>query len=361
MGLSVCITRLRVALFLFLIYSSHVSAQEQDTVKAKNIKVLPVPAFGYSPETKTYIGAVCLFNLDFYHDSLTRTSNAKIEFNYTWRRQIIAESEWNYFFKDEKWFTGGLIHFSMYPDRYFGTGYNSKDENQIWFQSNRFKLDINGLKKIQKKWFLGLELRYQNYFNFAFDQDTIIYSELKTQSRSGIGVVAINDRRDNLLTPTSGSLLNLTNNYNFGASTYIQLIGDARKYYNWGNTMKQVVSVRLYSKHIIGNAPFYDLALIGGDDLTRGYFYGRFRDNNLTTIQTEYRSSIFWRFGLAAFGGATVVYPNFDGVQVNSIKPNIGLGLRFLVDKDEGTNLRLDYAIGQDGQSGFYVSFGESF
>ncbi|MFT5858384.1 MAG: outer membrane protein assembly factor BamA [Flavobacteriaceae bacterium] len=335
--------------------------QAQDSTKVKNVKILPVPAFGYSPETKTYVGAVCLFNLNFYNDSVTRTSNAKLEFNYTWLRQVIAETEWNYFFKDEKWFTEGLIHFSKYPDRYFGLGYNSADEDQVWFESNRFKVDINGLKNIRKKWFAGIELRYLNYFDIRFDQDSITYSELKKEARSGIGLIVLNDKRDNLLTPSSGSFFKVTSNYNFGTSAYSQLIADARKYFNWGEKMKQVLSVRAYSKHVLGSAPFYDLALIGGDDLTRGYFYGRFRDNHLTTIQSEYRTSLFWRFGLAAFGGITMVYPNFNTIQTNSFKTNVGLGLRFLVDKNEGTNLRFDYAIGQNGQSGFYVSFGESF
>jgi hypothetical protein len=35
--------------------------------------------------------------------------------------------------------------------------------------------------------------------------------------------------------------------------------------------------------------------------------------------------------------------------------------LRFLVDKKEGTNLRFDNAIGSGKNSGFYISFGESF
>jgi hypothetical protein len=42
-------------------------------------------------------------------------------------------------------------------------------------------------------------------------------------------------------------------------------------------------------------------------------------------------------------------------------KWNAGMGLRFLVDKQDRTNLRFDYAVGQDGNRGFYFSFGESF
>jgi hypothetical protein len=64
---------------------------------------------------------------------------------------------------------------------------------------------------------------------------------------------------------------------------------------------------------------------------------------------------------MAAFGGTSLICDDFSNVTSNSIKPNGGLGLRFLVDKEENTNLRIDYAIGTAGQDGFYISFGESF
>lgn len=92
----------------------------QDTLKQKKIKILPVPTFGYTPETRTYIGAVTLFTFDLYPDTTTRTSNAKFEVSYTWNKQLIIETGWNYFFKNEKYFTRGLLHYSKYPDQYYG-------------------------------------------------------------------------------------------------------------------------------------------------------------------------------------------------------------------------------------------------
>ena len=91
------------------------------------------------------------------------------------------------------------------------------------------------------------------------------------------------------------------------------------------------------------------------------YFYGRFRDNNLLILQTEFRSQIYRRFGYAIFGGISEVSSSLSGFTVNNVKPNYGVGLRFLIDRKEKINLRLDYGIGIDGQSGFYISFGESF
>lgn len=348
-----------ILLFCFLLKLTSVSAQ--DTIKKRKIKVLPVPAFGYSPETKTYIGAVSLFTLNLYDDSLTRSSNAKIEFNYTWNKQIITELEWNYFFKEEKWFTHGFVHYSKYPDKYYGIGSSTQPEDETFFESYRVRLDLEVLKNVKDKLFVGLDTRHLNYFKFSGSQDSIVYDELRTESRTGLGWIVQNDTRDNLLTPTKGSFLKFSNNYNFGSSNYSQLIVDGRKYFNWGKKTQQVVSTRLYTKHIFGIAPFYDLSLIGGDRLARGYFFGRFRDNNLTTFQVEYRALLFWRIGIAAFGGTTLVYNDFTDFNSSTLKPNGGIGLRFLVDKEEGTNLRFDYAVGLNGESGFYVSFGESF
>lgn len=56
-----------------------------------------------------------------------------------------------------------------------------------------------------------------------------------------------------------------------------------------------------------------------------------------------------------------MVYEKISKIEDKSFKPNAGVGLRFLVDKNENTNLRFDYAVGVQNQSGFYISFGESF
>lgn len=88
-----------MAAVTFLLLTSQ-SVLGQDSMKVKKVKVLPVPAFGYSPETKTYIGAVALFTFNFYNDSITRLSNAKVEFNYTWNKQAIIDCAWNLFSKN---------------------------------------------------------------------------------------------------------------------------------------------------------------------------------------------------------------------------------------------------------------------
>jgi outer membrane translocation and assembly module TamA len=97
----------------------------------------------------------------------------------------------------------------------------------------------------------------------------------------------------------------------------------------------------------------------------RGYYVGRFRDENLVTSQAELRFRPVPRFGLVAFGGAGKVFKN-DHFSDSAFKPTYGIGARIFFDLEKGMALRLDYAMGDKptGEkriAGFYVSLGEAF
>ena len=92
----------------------------------------------------------------------------------------------------------------------------------------------------------------------------------------------------------------------------------------------------------------------------RTAYLGRYRDKHLMATQVEVRAPLFWRFGGVVFGGLGDVAPKLTGFAFRSLKPTIGAGLRVRVDDVEGTNLRLDVAVGRRAL-GFYASFGEAF
>ena len=338
---------------LLLSFSFFLCAQDS----IKKVKILPVPTVGYSPETKTYLGAVTLFTLDFYQDSVTRTSNAKFEFNYTWNRQLILEAEWNYFFREEKWFTKGRLHYSEYPDFYYGVGSETPESNKLLYQSNRIIFEANILKMAGSKFFIGPNVKYIKYYNVSYTS-VLSFPELSDHSTFGIGITLLKDSRDNLLTPRKGIYLNINSGYNFSDHNYGEVTVDLRGYKTW--CQKFTWANRLISEFNFGKPPFYDFAFLGGDKYVRGYSYGRYRDKNLTSWQTELRFPLVWKFGIAAFGGLSNLY-HTGSFNLKNTKTNYGLGVRFLVDKHDRTNLRLDYAIGDGENSGFYISFGESF
>lgn len=331
----------------------------QDSVKIKKVKILPVPAFGYSPETRTYAGAVALFTFNFYNDTLTRRSNAKVEFNYTWNKQMILNGGWSFLSKGEKWFSKGEIYYSKYPDFYYGIGPNTPVSNKLMYKSNRFSFDANVLKKIKTNLFTGPNIKYINYWNVRPDASSPSYPELTSGSTVGIGYSILKDSRNSLLTPLRGVYAYANTTYNFSKNNYVELVLDGRYYKTWKE--KFTIAGRFINDLNFGNPPFYDQAFLGGDKYVRGFFYGRYRDKNLSSLQLEFRSPLVWRFGFATFGGVSNLYPNLSGISAGNTKYNAGLGLRFLVDRKDNTNLRLDYAIGSNKNSGFYVAFGESF
>lgn len=325
----------------------------------KSVKILPVPAFGYSPETSTYLGGVALFSLDFYHDSITRTSTAKFEINYTWNKQIILESGWSYYFKDEKWFTQGRLHYSKYPDYYYGIGPETPQTNELQFDSQRAIIDVSLLKNMGRKSFIGLGLRFQDYWKVEPADQSMVFHELADASLFGTRLIFLKDRRNSLLNATAGSYFLSEYEWVFSEDNYSKLRLDYRKYKTV--LKKLVLAGRFYQSMTFGTPPFYDYSILGGDQFARGYTYGRFRDKNLSSLQFETRLPIVGILGAALFGGVSNVYKDLGSFHFNNLKPNGGIGLRVLVDKNENINLRFDYAIGGDGQDGFYISFGESF
>lgn len=350
-------SKLHLLFGAFLLMLNPVSGK--DSIQAKKIKILPVPAFGYSPETKTYLGAVTLFTINMYRDSSTRTSNAKLEVNYSWNKQIILESEWNYFFRQEKWFTKGKIHFSKYPDLYYGIGSNTPESNKLFFDSKRFIFEASLLKNIGYKLFTGINVKYIDYNNVEVEKNAIFYPELIEASTLGIGYSLLKDTRNNLLTPTKGLYSYINTTWHFAKSNYLKFTLDLRYYKTWKD--KFTLANRFINDINTAHPPFYDRALLGGDKYVRGYYLGRYRDNNLSSLQSEFRFPAFWKIYLATFGGLSNIYSATNKFSIEKTKTNYGFGIRFLVDKTENTFLRLDYAIGQDQNDGFYISFGESF
>ena len=116
-----------------------------------------------------------------------------------------------------------------------------------------------------------------------------------------------------------------------------------------------------------GDVPFGSLGLLGGIKHMRGYYEGFFRDKRMIEGQAELRWPLFnrwkgnWdRFGVAGFGGLGTVARNAKALALNDVVYSYGAGLRILLDRKQGINLRVDYAQGEE-TSGFYLTIGEAF
>ena len=188
-----------------------------------------------------------------------------------------------------------------------------------------------------------------------------VYGNMGFEAK-GIGPVLMIDNRDNPLNPANGYYLEtsfidyesiLTNTNKFRSFTV-----DIRKYNTLFN--KLIWNGNIYFANNDGEVPYRMLAEIGGARFLRGYYRGRFRDNNIVVIQQEFRMPIYKFFGLAIFGGVGKVSKTIAELKSNELHYNYGIGLRLRVNKKENTNIRIDYGLTKDSQ-GIYVVFAEAF
>ncbi|HAI84102.1 MAG TPA: hypothetical protein DCL43_10560, partial [Chitinophagaceae bacterium] len=110
-----------------------------------------------------------------------------------------------------------------------------------------------------------------------------------------------------------------------------------------------------------GNVPWRELPRMGNPTIMRGYFNGRFRDNNYVAAQTEVRFPVHRLANLAFFGSIGQVNRTLEAMSLTDIRVAGGTGLRFIANRKKNITLRFDYAITTDANSGFYIKIGEAF
>ena len=146
------------------------------------------------------------------------------------------------------------------------------------------------------------------------------------------------------------------------------------RYYQSVVQGRHILAYQLVSEHIWGDPSFETMALLGGDEIMRGHFEGRFRDKSLWAMQVEYRLPLVrshWidnreklpfkeRFGLVGFLGIGAVAPSTSDFRIDNTKKSIGLGIRFLALPKERINIRVDFGFGT-ATPGIYFNIREAF
>ena len=131
-----------------------------------------------------------------------------------------------------------------------------------------------------------------------------------------------------------------------------------RKYHSFSE--RRVLALQLTGCVAGGNAPFYDICLLGSNKNLRGTVSGRYRDERMLTTQLEYRHRFGGKLGMVVFAGAGAVAKTLSDFGSSRIVPGYGLGIRYMVSEEHHVNASIDYARGDD-DSALYFYIGESF
>jgi hypothetical protein len=178
-----------------------------------------------------------------------------------------------------------------------------------------------------------------------------------------VGPIVSYDLRDNSLNTQNGLLLSASLMF---ADDAIGSDFDYDKLVAAANIYRQirpgtVVAGRASLCQVSGGAPFFDMCMFGASSDLRGYDSGKWRDGASWAAQVEVRQHLFGKFGAVAFAGIGGTADSLsDVLDDTEFLPSVGLGLRFMPVKSANTNVRVDYAWGEDGGA-LYISVGEAF
>ena len=342
-------------------------AQTADSTKQqKKVRITPLPALFYTPETRLGYGALVSAIFNTGDTSNTRNSNMEVLGAYTQEKQIIARTSHTIFLPSESYIFNGNISYYDFPIFYYGIGNDTKDEHEEKLRYQVVEVRERVVKNLGNHVFVGGQYQYVNLYDLTYEPEILIEDKPMLESQagvnSGMGLAFIYDSRDVVINAYQGAFLNIsTFHYQpvFGSKfTYNSLRVDARKY--WKLTEKGVLAGQFLGEFNSSNVPFRQMALLGGDMIMRGFYNGRYRDNQQMAIQAEWRQGVLPWLGFTVFGATGDVSDRFSNFAPADFKWAAGAGLRLTVNKKDRANVRIDYGIGK-GTSGFYFAFTEAF
>lgn len=333
-----------------------------------NIKLLPIPTLNIAPEVGVQGGASIdyFFNTDKNHlENHTRNSMAWVHAQYSSRDQLVADVFWQIFTPGERWFTRGRAGYMDFYERFWGLGVQTLPGDawldmtyRRWFAQGRL------LKRFSGKHFSGF------LFDLSITPAIVLSGEVsglvgaQNSRTSGIGPIWISDYRNDPFSPSQGWYLEsaalLRRAWLGSEQIYDEYSLDARKYHEFGQN--HILAAQIFAQMTTGDAPLRELPRLGGPNVMRGYFMGRYRDRQYAAVQTEYR----WmfgrkRYGLVAFASAGQVGANAGDFAIRNLRHAAGGGVRVLVSRPKNLYARIDLARSGEGDWATYFRLGEAF
>jgi outer membrane protein assembly factor BamA len=340
----------------------------KDTTRRTGSKnLLTFPFVVRSLETNWGFGGIAARFFKFgKKDSTIRTSDVNVLGLYTFRRQLILVLNSTIFFDKEDRIARFQASYSYYPDDFWGLGNHTSFMNKEAFSQKQYFINPQFLQRIHRTMYFGATYEFQHTGPVSyipggrFDQENIIgrYGG----NTSGIGPIVSWDTRNNAYSPDHGIFAELQYVWfdRFLGSDFKFRVfsADLRKFIYL--SPKSVLALQGLAGLTFGNTPFRKLEELGGADMMRGYYGGRYTDKSLMACQAEYRRFLFWRIGMVAFASTGEVSPTPSHFELDGFHFAYGGGLRFMLSKEEKLNLRLDYGIARHSNA-FTVQLREAF
>ena len=338
----------------------------RDTAQIGAIDITGYPYFFYSPETEFALGGAMIFTMRLSPDPAVKPSNAILSGYYSVKGSYDIFFNPEFYLGNDRYYIGISADYFRFVDKFWGIGNNTPDFDSagyirklIWLNLE-FDVSVVGPLKVGVNYDFNSTTIEDKQSNPFLLSGSVTGSDGGTSS--GIGAVLFADTRNSAFYPTKGGY------YKLSFLTAVDWLGSSFSFRRWILDLRHYVSMssslvlamQMFGTAITGDPPFYMLPALGGDNIMRGYYEGRYRDKFYLAAQGELRVRLTRRWGLVGWAGIGDVSGDIPGFRLKDGKPTFGVGVRFALDPVEVVNVRADFGYGQDTR-GIYFNAKEAF
>jgi len=338
----------------------------RDSAQIGELGLTGYPYVFYSPETEFAVGGAMIFTMRLSPNHSVKPSNAILSGYYSVKASYDIFFNPEFYLDNDRYYLTISADYYRFVDKFWGIGNNTPETDSagyirkvIWLNTE-FDVSVAGPLKI------GMNYDFNSTYIEDKESNPFLLSESVTGANggisSGIGGVLFADTRNSPFYPTKGGFYKLSFltavDWLGSSFSFRRLILDLRQYVSL--TPSMVLAMQMYGTALEGDPPFYLIPALGGDNIMRGYYEGRYRDKFYAAIQGELRYRISNRWGVVGWAGIGDVSEDLSSFRLKGAKTSFGFGVRFALDPQEIVNVRADFAYGQNSR-GVYFNAKEAF
>lgn len=335
-----------------------------DRTFEKRMDMSYVVAPCYTREGSFGIGGMAtgLYRLD-RQDSLMQPSNISLSGSATIKGFYSITVNGNTHFRGNRSRLSYLLQFQNKNLDFWGVDYEACAVNPVAsYRRQMINWETDYIYKLTPDFHIGAALNLNYTRASHLTRPAYLAGQRSSYFFTGIGLSLQYDTRDFILNPKRGVYLLVREVcYPSWLGTYNKTIYTTTLMFD---AYVQAWSGSVLAFDLYGQLNGYDVPwtlreeLGGGASRMRGYYAGRYIDNNQLAAQMELRQHVYGRLGCVAWVGGGTVFPSFKRLRMKELLPNYGLGLR--LEFKHNVNVRIDYGFGKD-TGGFVFQFAEAF
>ncbi len=342
------------------------AAEAQDSTRTER-RIQPLPALGSAPETGLQLGLTVLAVFESPAARRARPASLIATAVRSTKGQTRISAEGEHWSANNARRLHGLLAWQKFPLPFYGIGGSAPERARELYTPTGIEAIATVQQRLRGAWYALATARLIDQ-RITHDSASGALATTSIMGRSGgrvseVTTGVLRDSRDVVFNPRRGTFAQFTVTASRPALgsdfSYGRVRADARRYLSLGG--EHVLAAQALVIGTTGEAPFDQLALVGGGDILRGYTRGRYRDAWLSAAQLEYRTPLVRRVGAVLFAGAGTIAAEAGALVDGPLLPTYGLGVRAGIDARQRTAVRIDYGRGREGATGLYIGFNQAF